>query len=428
MVLLSALALGANRPVSWSLLAIGVATIFSLQIVIVFARPVPLAVRRAFWPGLIFIGALLWGWCQVLPGAPASLAHPVWSFVPDATAYISADPGQGRHAMMRLLCYVLIFLATLWACRKTGRASLVLRIVAVYSTGLALFGLYAFATGENFILGEDANRAIVQASFINRNSYATYAAFGVLANLAVYFQYAPQESDSLRGRLERFFAGSWIFALGALICIGALSLTQSRAGAGAGLIGLLVFLIAWRGKGRRWDLVMLVLLCGILLFISLTSATGLLERMIATDATDGRFKIYPAIISAILDRPFLGHGLGSFHDAFRAYVPPAAAFGEWARAHSTYLELAFGLGLPAAALFLLSQALIICQVWRGTRRRSENRAFSCFAFGCSATAAFHSVFDFSLQMPATAALYSAILALGFAQSFTRQELSTAAPG
>ena len=173
---------------------------------------------------------------------------------------------------------------------------------------------------------------------------------------------------------------------------------------------------------------MLVLLCGILLFISLTSATGLLERMIATDATDGRFKIYPAIISAILDRPFLGHGLGSFHDAFRAYVPPEAAFGEWARAHSTYLELAFGLGLPAAALFLLSQALIICQVWRGTRRRSENRAFSCFAFGCCATAAFHSVFDFSLQMPATAALYSVILALGFGQSFTRQELSAAAPG
>ena len=83
--------------------------------------------------------------------------------------------------MMRLFCYALIFLATLWTCRKTGRASLVLRIVAVYSTGLALFGLYAFATGENFILGEDANRAIVQASFMNRNSYATYAAFGVLA-------------------------------------------------------------------------------------------------------------------------------------------------------------------------------------------------------------------------------------------------------
>lgn len=427
MLLLSALALGANRPVSWSLLSIGVLVIFSLQVLIAMALPVPLAVRKAMLPVLLFLAAISWAWVQVLPSMPQNLVHPVWSLVPDAPAFISADPGQGRHAVMRLICYAMIFAVMLWTCSKTERASLALKIIAIFSTALGTYGLYAFAAGENVILGDGANRGVVQASFINRNSYATYAVFGALANLAAYLQFAQNDQEGLRGRLERFFSGSWIFALGTLICIGAVSLTQSRAGAGAGLIGLAVFLIAWRGRDQRWNPFMLLLIGGTLLFIGLTSATGLLERLISTDASDARFMVYPAIVTAILDRPFLGHGLGAFHDVFRAYVPPEAAIAEWSRAHSTYLELAFGFGLPAAALFLISQGMIVWRIWRGTRERRNHRSFSCFALGCAAAVAFHSGFDFSLQMPATAALYSAILAMGFAQSFTRKDSENALP-
>ncbi|MEE4188158.1 MAG: hypothetical protein V2I76_06890, partial [Roseobacter sp.] len=54
--------------------------------------------------------------------------------------------------------------------------------------------------------------------------------------------------------------------------------------------------------------------------------------------------------------------------------------------------------------------------------RRKNRAFSCFALGCVGIAALHSVFDFSLQMPAVAALFAAALGLGYAQSFTNAEI------
>ena len=157
-------------------------------------------------------------------------------------------------------------------------------------------------------------------------------------------------------------------------------------------------------------------------FVALTSATGLTERLLTTDAEDGRFVVYPAIVEGIQDRPWLGHGLGAFHEAFRPYTPFEAAFGEWVRAHSSYLENAFELGLPAAGALYLALALIAWRIRRGTILRREGRAFPAFALACIAAGAFHSIFDFSLQMPAAAALFAAILGLGWAQSFTRSEL------
>jgi O-antigen ligase len=112
---------------------------------------------------------------------------------------------------------------------------------------------------------------------------------------------------------------------------------------------------------------------------------------------------------------------------FRLYVPQEVASLEWLRAHSTYLELAFGLGLPATAAFFLAIGMIVWRIYQGSLARKNGRAFSCFALGCVAAAGFHSVFDFSLQMPATAALFAAILGLGFAQSFTRRAIKAAKP-
>jgi len=426
-VLVSALALGANRPVSWSLLAIAVTGIFALQALVSLAGPAPVAVRRALWPGFFILLGVGWGWLQVLPGLPKALMHPVWQFVPEATAYISADPGASRHAVMRMMCYVLVFVILLWTCVKPQRAEIALRMIAIFSTALAAYGLYSFTTGTNIILGDYTNAGIVQASFVNRNSYATYAIFGALANIACYLQIADNSDDSLRGRLEGFFSGAWIFALGILLCIGAVSLTQSRAGAGAGLVGLLVFWLSWRSNKSGSDRVAVAAMVATLLFIGSTSATGLLERLISTDASDARFAIYPAIWQAIFDRPLLGHGAGTFYDAFRPYVPLEAAPREWARAHSTYLELAFGLGLPAAGAFLIGQAMIAARLWSGARKRRKDRIYTCFALGCVGAAGFHALFDFSLQMPATAALYAAILAIGYAQSFTFRERAVDAP-
>ena len=90
--------------------------------------------------------------------------------------------------------------------------------------------------------------------------------------------------------------------------------------------------------------------------------------------------------------------------------------GEWDYAHNTYLELAHELGLPAAAALLLAQGLVVRRLWRGAAERRRNRWPACVGLGAAAAAGLHALLDFSLQMPAAAALFAMLLGIGWAQS------------
>ena len=430
-VLLAAVPLGANRPVSWTLLSLAVLMIFVMQVLIDSIQRLSEQTKGLWLPAALYLGAVAWGGIQLLPGVPASYIHPVWIAVDDVPGHISADPGQGQQIVMRYLCYAMIFWIAFRASVVSARAGMMLKTIAIASTAFAVYGLYTMATGYNPVLGEGGQGPVVTATFINRNNYATYAAFGLLANIAAYLHIisgtrinGSHWKSLLRDMLERFFDGAWIYALGALLCLGALSLTQSRAGGIAGLVGLMVFVTSWKGKGRRWNPWLLLVVSAVVVFVILTSATGMTNRILATEAENGRFSIYPEIVRAIMDRPLLGHGLGAFHDVFRQYVPAEAAIGEWVRAHNSYLENTFELGVPAAVAFYLALLLITSRIYRATLIRNSNRAFPCFALAVIATAATHSLFDFSLQIPAIAALFAVILAMGWAQSFPKRTSRT----
>jgi O-antigen ligase len=397
--------------------------VFAVQVFMDSTQRLPRQTTGLWLPALLFLGAVTWGWVQLLPGLPGEFIHPVWAIWDDVHGYISADPGQGRQIVMRYLCYAMIFWIAFRASVVTARAGMMLKTIAIASTAFAVYGLYALATGNNPILGEGEQGPVVTSTFVNRNSYATYAAFGLLANLSAYLHIIggtraneDRWQNFLREMLERFFDGAWIYALGTLLCIGALSLTQSRAGGIAGLVGLIVFVSTWKGAGRRRNPWLLLVVGAVVFFVILTSATGMTNRILATEAENGRFLIYPEVVRAIMDRPLLGHGLGAFHDVFRQYVPAEAAVGEWVRAHNTYLENTFELGMPASVAFYSALLLICARIYRATVTRKHNRAFPCFALAAIATAATHSLFDFSLQMPATAGLFAVILAMGWAQS------------
>ena len=77
----------------------------------------------------------------------------------------------------------------------------------------------------------------------------------------------------------------------------------------------------------------------------------------------------------------------------------------------------FELGLPAAASFFLAVLLVIARVARGALVRRRNLAVPLTGIGIAVTGAVHSAFDFSLQIPAIAAVFAAILGLAWTQSF-----------
>ncbi|MGM0583341.1 MAG: O-antigen ligase family protein [Pseudomonadota bacterium] len=440
--LLSALMLGANRPVSWILLGMVVLALFAAQTALdLFSRRPPARGTERLWlPALLYVGVVLWGLLQTIPGwAPGGWIHPVWAGLEalpgqDGAPTVSADPDPGRHHVIRLATDGALFWIMIQAGAEAKRARAMIRAVAVFSGLLAAYGLAAWSAGSNPILGEEYTRDVVQASFVNRNSYATYAAFGALANLAALAMStgrdaaAGEEAEdprrSLRDMLEGFFEGGWIFALGALLCFSAVVLTQSRAGAAAALAGVGVFLAAYRRKRDREGAALIGAAVVVLGFVTLALSSGLAGRLLTAKSESLRFVVYPEIWDQALERPWLGHGLGAFHEVFRARVPFEAAFGEWDLAHSSYLENLFELGAPAAAAFYVALGLVAWRLLRGVLTRRRNRLPACLALGITATAALHSLMDFSLQMPAAAALYAALAGIGWAQSFPRRRAKT----
>jgi len=424
-VLVSAIALGANRPVSWSLLAIFVGLTFSAHLVLDMWKGLSPGVGRITFVAVLYLGVLVWAYIQTLPGLPEALHHPVWGLVESNRAAISADPIRGHHHVMRLLCYAMIFWIGMRAAEDVYRAYDILKVIAMFSTLLAVYGFYALMTNNNVILGDLDNGRTLVSTFVNRNSYATYAIIGLLANLACYLHFLDNEMygssrSGLRNFLENFFGGSWKYAIGILICFAAIAMTQSRAGAAASIIGLLAFFITYRVKGKSTNWLMLSVLVALFGFVAFTLTSDLMERLMVSSEENLRFAIYPYVLDGVLDRPLLGHGLGSFLDAFRLYIPQDAAAGEWDMAHNAFLENYFELGIPAATAFYLILAMITWRMWRGTKERSREREFTCLAFAMIIATAFHSMFDFSLQMPATAALFAFLLGMGWTQSFSKR--------
>lgn len=424
------LSLGGNRPAIWSFMAVFVYILFLFQILVDLLAPSKPA-PRWIWPALAFGVVLAWAILQRSLILPGDWAHPSWAVLGAPAGPVSADPIAGGHGVMRLATYAMVFWIAMRACVEDKDALAYLRAVALFSTGLAIYGLYAFVSGENPLLAGEAGGAL-SATFVNRNNYATFAAFGFLANFALYSSGQRTGSGgswqrAARDFLETFFSGRWIWAFGMLLCAGALAMTQSRAGAAAGLLGLMVFLATYRtGQGQRaWGVVLLGL--GAALAVGLTAAGGLVERIADLASNeDGRFLVFPHIVQGIAERPLLGHGLGAFADAFRPYVPLEAA-GEWDLAHNSYLENAFELGLVAAGCLYLALAIVLVQIWRGQILRKRNRSVLCFVVACGATAAFHGAFDFSLQMPALATCFAFILGLGYAQSRAKSDQRGGAP-
>ena len=292
-------------------------------------------------------------------------------------------------------------------CQRRGQCFL-LKGFALFSTGLAIFGIYAATLGSNIFTGDDAQAFAVIASFINRNNYATYAIFGVLANIAAYLHSLSASTANedrwesfLRDLLERFFSDAWIYAVGTLICLAALGLTQSRAGGLSGVVGVVVFAACWQRRGTRRNPWLIATLVVVVVFVALTNGSDLMSRLLATSAENARFTVYPQVLTGILDRPLLGHGLGAFCGRRSEPTSPRKPHtGNGCGRITAFWKTLMNWDCLPPCRFMARVGLIALRIRRGTQIRKKNRAFSCFAFAVICAAATHSLFDFSLQIPA----------------------------
>lgn len=424
----SAVMYGGNRPFAWIFLAVAVLVPFFFAVVSGRFGSVARASSAVLAVELLAVALILLETTKHLvpPGTLGLAPHPSWALAEAAIGPVrprlGADPDAAAHHLLRLSCYLAIFATFV---RSGGRPERALRRIAVLGGALCAYGLVAMATNHNVIGLDDAfsNGGVVRSTFVNRNSFATFAGMILVVSLALLYRELTLEAGvdgrSARDALEAFFGAAWLPGLCALVAAAALILSQSRAGLGSAVLGVLALAMLRRRRRERVHPGVWVAVAALGALLATTLSSGVLGRLMATRGESMRFTIYPEVLASAMERPWLGHGLGSFHDVFRADVPFEAATGEWDLAHNAYLENLFEMGVPGAALMYGALGLLcILLAWRATGRRRDAVAAQA-AFACTVLVALHSVMDFSMQMPAIAALYSAIAGLGASEASVR---------
>jgi len=430
--------LGSNRPWAWSLLALLVTAAWVLWYCSVWSKPqtVRRLSHRLLGPLVLALLALGWGIVQVVPLIPAHWAHPIWrvaaGIIGNTSPTISVSPWRTETELMKLAVYAMAaWLARAFAGDPKKAGQLIDAVIcigaiyAVYGFALILVGQSQFQVFYEMPLGQTTD---LSGPFVNRNSFATYE--GLVALCAVARLVSATWNDA-RGRTQWLSVPRYIFGRGALWLVAVLLAysvvlsTGSRGGNLATWIGTIVLLIfglrmtVRLKRGWLWvALVSAALAVAIALFeVSGGALASRLSEIAANGTSETtRRLLWNDAIAMIYAEPFTGWGLGTYQIVYPLFSKVSMPF-IMDKAHNDYLELAAGWGLPATLAWWGAFVWLVAICWRGFFYRRHDRVYPALAVAASILVAIHSLFDFSLQMPAISLTYAAILGVGIAQAF-----------
>jgi len=433
------LPLGSNRPLGWSLLALATGLLLAAWAMhhLWKGDGLQIGVERVRGPLVLFATACTWALIQFIPWIPFGLAHPAWQevsifFGEDVPGRITVNPDWSVTSLMRWLTYASVFWLALQLGRNRENASLGLKLVVLGGAVYALYGLLTHLTGSGSILIYDkwAYQNVMTSTFVNRNSYATYAGIGLIISVLLLmrsFRNAPSGRLMLRERVSASLSGSLLeqlaLSISVFLLISALFLTASRAGVLSSMAGLLVLAIlpnSGSKKSPRHRIIPITSVFVALIGAYVLSSDYLLERLSGL-SLETRLATYVQTVDAIRDHFLWGSGLGSFAQIFPLYRESEISQTTfWTKAHNTYLEVALELGVIAALALYGAIAGLVWRCWRGLRTRTHDRHFAAGGIAISVLVGLHSLVDFSLQIPAVTVTYMYLMGIAVAQSYSRK--------
>lgn len=401
--------LGGNRPEYWAPYLGVVALALLVQLGVRHDRGAAILRWRVVAAAALYLGVMLYGAVQA-------------SGLTDAG---SIDPAASWRGVARFGGYAMLFLIALSAASHGPRARQFIDAVALWTGAVCLYAIAAHLSGWNPLLGAAEAYGELEGPFVNRNAFALYAGIGLIANLAALLrrvssdpsQRSYERRQGLRVVIDSLEQGGWLFVLGAAAAGLAIALSQSRGGAAAAAVGLVVFSALYLPRRRLISRGFSRAVLALSAVIAVLGLGGLISRLGRIDAAeDGRLLVFANLLEPIAARPWTGWGLGAFRDAFRPYAPREFASYDWDLAHNSYLENAVEIGVIGAAALALAAALILWEAGLGARRRRRFLEAPALAAAVGAAGATHAMVDFALQMPATTALWVMILGVGCAQA------------
>ena len=435
LVALAPIPFGSNRPFFWALWAIVIGVTWLAYLAAADRNTQSLRLRMStLRPGL-FLGGLVLAYLLVQMLPLGSLVGPVVPLEGPAPAIwapaISIAPGATQLMALRWATYGLFVLLVLQLAVNPARARTMLAGLFYVVAAHAVFGLSSLTQFGDTLLGAEkwAYQGVATGTFVNRNSFATLLAFGLVIGTA-------KLADAARGilvadvplskRIARLDPMMIVDLVCLALIVATLLATRSRMGAFAATGGVaIVLLLAAIQTGRPWRLLLLGLpiIAGTFAILLPAFGEGLLERLGSVEhASDDRLELYAQVLEMIAARPLTGYGGGSFEIAFPLFHrPPVSADMLWDKAHNTYLALWAELGIVFGSLPLLMAAVSAWRLTRGLKTAGKGWLPRASAVGCLAVAGLHSLVDFSLEIQAVAFFFLAVLGLGLAQAIAKEQ-------
>ena len=410
--------------------------------------PLPLGSNRDWSAGLLVLATgllgLLWSlnrlrraqpwprsaaWRTGLPMMAALLLAQLWVAVQWLTG-LSADAGATLQALLLGLAYTLLFALTLALFGTRRRLTVLLTVLVVSGTFQAFLGSAAALSGLE-ALGFAAAGSVPTGSYVNRNHLAGYLALCLSAGIGLLLALRNPQPWRWAALAELALGPKMRLRLALVIMVIALVMTHSRGGNTAFLAGLLAvgLLFTLRDQAhRRRNLLILssIVLVDLLIVSQYFGLERLKDRVVNTRFTDVvvdgqvvlsanelRDDVVRQALPMIAERPLTGHGAGSFEVVFPRFAGADLPL-HFDHAHNDYVQFMaeFGLlgSLPLAVFVLLAVWHALRAVWRMRSRYASGVGFGA-AMGVVAFAT-HAASDFNLQIPANAASFVVLCAVG----------------
>lgn len=418
------LPLGSARPLAWGVWAVYLGLVTAIYGVMMLRSQQPLRVGLAELrlPALLFGALLLWLVIQVLPVGVLfggfGIAGKTGIVATSNT--LSVDPISTALMFMRQCSYGALFFLLVQVAAHPARRDLALNVLLFACIGYALLGIVALNTGD-WILGitKWAYEGSATGPFVNRNSFATFLAFGAVIAASKLARHIADrfERHYDDGPIQNSNSSIILYALALIFLLTVIVATQSRMGFAAALAGSLVAILATAVRSTRaLPIVLGATFLAVLAMIAALSLFGeaLFERFGTVEQSAlVRTDLYRQVLELIALRPWTGFGGGTFELAYPlVHDLPVNLDFIWDRAHNTYLTLWSELGLLGGSLPLLIVAVLIWRIASAPKASTADWRFRCMAFGTVTVAAVHSLADFSLEIQANALFFVALLALG----------------
>lgn len=348
--------------------------------------------------------------------------HPLWAMLGDGAWPGSISPYRTLEGAVALLSVFAAYaLGALLAPDSKARDW-----AGRWLVGIAI--IYTFAGLYLFFATPTSSGARLDVGVSSANAAA--ALFGVLALIAAALLVRAARGR-LEGKIEMSLPSGWRwagFALKApmssaamLLLFACLLLTASRGGLLATLAGFLIFAAAiatqsMKHVGARGGVLLapIAIVAGAFALLFARGGEDVMQRFaLAAEDLEMRRALADAHWRFVMDRPLFGHGLNTYHELNTLAATPEnwRALRAPGSTHNIFIQVLEETGVVGLGLWALMLATPIFRAISRIARRRSGAEWAAAAFAATALLLLHGVVDFTLQVPAIAALYAFILGM-----------------